>query len=49
MIRLRWFLAALVLTATSCGAATYNEGDNDDQSPINECADIDHRPDDCED
>lgn len=37
-------------TTIGCGAATYNEGDNDNQPPVNECAELDgDRPDDCED
>ena len=48
--RFHWLAVAIVLAAASCGAATYNEGDNDDQPPPNPCAEVNTtRPVNCED
>jgi len=49
-----WVPAAIVAltaaVAAGCGAATYNEGDNDDQPPTNPCAETQAtRPVNCED
>lgn len=50
MTRFHWLAVVLALTAASCGAATYNEGDNDDQPPVNPCSELrpEDRPVNCE-
>lgn len=50
MSRFHWLAVAIVLALPACGAASYNEGDNDDQPPVNECSELtpEDRPDDCE-
>lgn len=49
MTRFHWLAVAIVLATAACGAASYNEGDNDDP-PHNECSELtpEDRPDDCE-
>ena len=39
---------AAVLLVAGCGAATYNEGDTTDDTTVNECADVDTAPENCE-
>jgi len=44
------FVIGVALTLHGCGAATYNEGDNDDQPATNPCAETQAtRPVNCED